>query len=333
MSEDIANLRNKGKGTDVKNAVQNHDDKVLAYFESPKNAKLFSYFFLSANVQCYSRGGKGDVVKAVEESRNLAVAIGIIDADFERLINPAIINCPTPDIFWTDCHDTEMMMLKSTATIDKVLHFYDQKIDEKVDQTETKRQNFEKQNKMSVLDFIMKELFPMSVLRYCSGLNSWDIKFRVFGDKGVTYLNYSEFFDSKTLKFSKDNFLKTVKSKFDNVQNPFFKGQSIKKQTPESKQAAKEREAMQKKYETELKNAFDLWELTNGHDVLHVLSLALEGLIANYKSSERITPDRLELDLMLAYSPQEFGKTNLFQQLQSWENEKGRKILLPIKEN
>lgn len=132
--------------------------------------------------------GKENGIKALEilEKDNFAGVLLIVDADFWRLEN----NLPSsPNLVLTDCHDLEMMILKSPA-LEKVLSERG---------SEDKIEEFGKDIRLTVLE-IGKML---GYLRWVSLREKLALKFEE--------LTFSKFIDKSTLDINNSKMIKAVK--------------------------------------------------------------------------------------------------------------------------
>ncbi len=265
--------------------------------ESPDNKKLFENL-LHEKCRFYSANGWANVIENIKkvnlENNNSYALIGIIDADFRRISN----EIPTEkNIFMTDYHDTEIMIISFVAL---------EKLNILVDKE--KIQTFENQQSKPLRDFILELIRPISVLRWLNHRDNLGLKFKVRSrDKDDNYIDYKSFIDEK-YKFNLDILLKEVENK--SQKQGFFKDKTIKQD-----------------FDNLLKNDFDLKELSNGHDFMNVLTMILKRIAKN-------TPIKvadIETNFIFAYHLTDFQKTHLHQFLAVWETQKqGFKVLRAI---
>ncbi|MUJ20440.1 DUF4435 domain-containing protein [Aliivibrio fischeri] len=91
-------------------------NKVVFVVEGDSDITLFNMVLRNDNYfYCTPASGKGEVIEAVDKLKHLISndIYGIVDADFDRILN----NTYT-DIFLTDKHDAEIMMLHSEFMTD-----------------------------------------------------------------------------------------------------------------------------------------------------------------------------------------------------------------------
>jgi hypothetical protein len=99
----------------------NTKDRVFILFEGDTDVRLYRKLYPQANLKIeFLPSGKLFLEKGLQELSSLFTqVIGIRDADFAHLENqkPSLAN-----LFFTDYHDTEMLMVSSNATFSAILH-------------------------------------------------------------------------------------------------------------------------------------------------------------------------------------------------------------------
>ncbi len=222
-------------------------------------------------------------------SRNMDCVIGIIDADFKRLTNYT----SPPQVFLTDYHDTEMMLAHSEAWS----HVLNQYADPK------KCHSFEQKNTQSILQYLLELAKPIALLRYLKETKGIRLVFKRQKKEVYEYLDYKSFVDATTLQLNETKLLKAVEDKSE-LPN-FFKN-----------------DPSHLEYLNTLKQQdIDLKEWCNGHDLMNLLSLALEKTIGNRAGSSKVWGEELEKALVIAYRLSDFVTSNLYQTLQQWAKE------------
>lgn len=221
------------------------------------------------------------------EKHKIQNIIGIIDADFKRITEYVLLE----NLFLTDFHDTEMMLAHSEAWENMLNQYID---------TE-KLATFETKNKTKILDFLLKRLKPLSILRSLKEKEALSLIFRTQNGNKYEYLKYKDFMDTDDLSINTKKLLKAVENK-SNLPD-FFKNNP--------------------KYNTELvefsKNDINLKEYTNGHDLTNALSIAFEKAISNKANTQSITGEEIEKTLMAAYRFSDFEQTDLYKNLVNWQ--------------
>lgn len=268
--------------------------RVGVLVESHKDEVLYRKL-LHRKCRFFPQNGKYHLLASIEilNKKLLKRIIGIIDADFRRISGQ---EREFENLFITDKHDVELMMIFSPAWENMLNNFI------KVDKVET----FETDNKVSVLDFLLKTALPISCLRWLREKNKLhDLQFRTQHKNGgeITYMKYAGFIDEKTLAIDKKALLKEVENKSN--KSFFFKNNPL----------------YEAEWEAYIKQEWDLGEFSNGHDSLHILSIGLQKLWSNLASGTKVSADNLAEHLLTAYRIEDFEKTNLYAELANWETQ------------
>ncbi len=280
VSED-ANLQ-------VQNWKMAYPERIIVLVEAKANEILFRKLL---HPKCKFFIGQGwvkvETALKTAEKHNIQNIIGIIDADFKRITD---YTC-RENLFLTDFHDTEIMLAHSEAWANMLNQYVNLE----------KLQTFETKNKTTILDFLLKILNPLSILRYLKEKNDLKLVFRTQKGNKYDYLKYKDFVDGQNLTINTEELLKSVENK-SNLPNFFKNNPSYKTELVEF-----------------LKNDLDLKEFTNGHDLANTLSIAFEKAISNKANTQTITGEEIEKTLIAAYRLSDFEKTNLYQSLQNWQ--------------
>jgi hypothetical protein len=278
-------------------------DSVGILVEAKSDEKLYRKFIVSKAIFFIGNGFK-NVEKAIESvnKHKIQGVLGIIDADFKR-IEKAII---PKNLFLTDFHDKEMMILNSVAWKSILFQFSDNSISSKTGFS--KLQKFEKQVNLSVLEAILKASKSIANIRLLNERNAFGLKFKEEktkkGKKSFEHIKYEDFINNKTLKVDEEKLQKAVESKSQKL--GFFSNLETQKQIEIIKS-----------------ETYDLMELCNGHDVINIFVFALREAIGSEKnknSIDRITAEQIETHLTTAYRLEDFQKTDLYTSLLKWES-------------
>lgn len=262
-------------------------NSVAVVVESKSDEKLFRSLF-HKDTTFFSVSGFQNVLDTLTklENDNFYFVIGIIDADFRRINNETV---KIKNIFLTDCHDLEMMMVKSDAWDNSILKLTEK---EKIDSFENKHG--------SILDFLLNLSKHVASVRFLNYRNNLELKFKNVDKKGnCDFIDYNKFIDINTLSIDKDKMLETIENK--SQKNQFFKNNQNLKQ----------------EFESILQDNYDLYEFCNGHDFMNILSLALKKALSNEQKSGK----DLEEILLFAYRLEDFIKTNLYKLLKEWNEQ------------
>jgi hypothetical protein len=266
--------------------------RIGVLVESHKDGVLYQKL-LHQKCRYFPQSGKYNLLKAMEmlNEKLLKRIIGIIDADFRRISSQ---EREFENLFITDKHDAELMMLFSPAW-ENVLNTFI-----KVDKLEDSELDY----KVSILDFLLKTALPISCLRWLREKNKLnDLQFRTQNkkDSEITYMKYASFIEEKTLALDKKALLKEVENKSNKA---FF---------------FKNNHHYEAEWEAYMTQEWDLGEFSNGHDILHILSIGLQKLWSNLASATKVSADELGSHLLTAYRIEDFKQTNLYAELAEWE--------------
>lgn len=278
-----------------------HNDYVFILVEAKSDEDFYQKVITKKAIYFYGNGWENveKTIKQVNKFKTKGV-IGIIDTDFKR-IEKGII---PENLFLTDFHDKEMMLLNSPAWQGVLSHFADTSVDVKSGQS--KLQTVENQYKKSALEILLDLAKPIADIRLLNERYQYGLIFRILKKKKYDYIKY-DFIDKQNLNVDKKQLQKAVENK--SSKPNFFNNVTIQNQL--------------KAMETE---EHDLRELCNGHDVINIFCLALEKAIGNHSSSGKIQAERIEENLIVAYRFEDFQRTNLYQNLLNWE-----KVNVPYK--
>ena len=269
-------------------------DGTVAVIVEGKSDELFYQKFFDEHTTFFSVDGFKnviDVVKSIENDIN--EAIGIIDADFRHCTKEEF---HYENIFLTDYHDIEMMMI-STNAWNEVVNFHSSK---------TKLKAFQAKHSKLLRDFIIEMAKPLAALRYLNNLKNIGLIFKTYSKSKFDYIDYSKFIDQNDFVINIEHMIGTVENK-SQKQNYF-------KNNPQ----------LIAEFNTILNSNFNLLDFCNGHDILNILSLALKKAIGK----KNISGDELEEFFIVAYQYDDFIKTVLYSNLKNWELNKTGLILL-----
>jgi hypothetical protein len=255
-----------------------------------KSDEILFRKLLHARSTFFAADGNQNAIEILKlcKKYTLSGVFALLDADFQRI---STTSTQIDGVFFTDCHDKEMMMAHSDAW-HQLLNSYGEP---------TKINHQESKKGKTILNFLLETIQPIGVLRWLNHSKNLGLTFKVLSNNKFKFIDYEDFIDEKNLKVDSLKLLKAVENK-SQKQNFFKNNLDLKKEWDELITAS-----------------FDLKELCNGHDLLNVLALALMNFIGNRKSSVKISGETLEEGLILAYRLEDFVKTQLFESLSSWE--------------
>lgn len=286
----------------IANAIL-QDNSYEGYYillEGEKDIKLYKKF-IDSSVKIKITFGKSKQRDVYEEltSRNFFKKVAIRDADFIRTLgNTKFDSKYDKDIFLTDYHDSEVMMINSEAlnSFFSTIHTGD-----KINIFETKYGNIK--NIINKLAITLAHLKLVNK-RYKLGLH--------FKPKDISSpkIKYRKFICEKDFIFlGKDELVDTVieysKNKSDNIFN---------------------KKDILSKLDIVEKEENDILELVNGHNLCEILYILLNKGV-KIKNSFISDADSIESALCMSYDSSYFKITNLYKNIEKWEKNNNIKLL------
>lgn len=265
--------------------------------EGKSDERLFGKFFKRESVFfCFD--GFEDALGTMQqvERHGIPGIVCIVDADFRRITGRMI---PIPNVLMTDKHDAEMMLLASEAWQQILEQFAETRAS--IDKPKPKLEQFEDLKAKPLLDCLLDAATPLACVRLLNSEKNLDLRFKQKKKDRFNYLDFSIFVEKESLDVDIDKMFRAIENKSN---KPMFFSNN-----PQLKE----------EYLGYMAQGHDQWELCNGHDVLHLFSLALESAVSNKKSSSKMDPRDLESHLSVAYRIDDFRRTQLYKDLKSWE--------------
>ena len=211
------------------------------------------------------------------EAQNLDI-IAIVDADFDHLDpdNAAQL----PNLFRTDTHDLETLMLKSPV-FDKILDEFGS--EEKLSEQEA-----------DLRGVLLRLGQPLGYLLWIS----------LREDLGLSFegLEFRKFIDDRKLTLNEAEMLKTVKNR----------------SSPQAKAKIPDLSQLQDKIQAYQQEEHDPWQVCCGHHLVAILALALQKAIGTNNAKDVDPKTVLDRELRLAYESPYFRETKLYAALQIW---------------
>ncbi|MDR2643921.1 MAG: DUF4435 domain-containing protein [Planctomycetaceae bacterium] len=230
-------------------------EKVWIYVEGRDDKKLFGTIFHKDKTELTATNGITSVTLIVNSLLQYSCnnVVGIIDADFIRLDNIRNQN-PNPNIFLTDNHDAEMMLIQNETVFRKITWTYLEDIDTNIhfDYIDFRKKILESLVWFSLIRLynhihdlaLIVENFP---IHECIDFQKNDISFVVQKRKCITLVN---------------------------------------QKSENKKQAVKEEDIDQMNFTTS-----DYWNLCNGHDFLKVWAKSLQILTRQNINDKKLHHD------------------------------------------
>jgi hypothetical protein len=187
----------------------------------------------------------------------------------------------------TDLHDLECIMCASPA-FDKLLNEFGE---------EARVAVFREQHGESLADVIANRTATIGFLRWISICDSLELDF--------DELTYSHFVGRNDLKIDANSLVVEVVN------------HSRKHHLDQAELVAK--------IQQQSAEPFSPWQVCCGHDVLELLSFAVQKTIAARKASD-VGRESLERALRLAYEPAFFVKTSLYRDVVAWQSQQSTQL-------
>lgn len=270
---------------------------IYVLVEGKKDLKLYSKFFNSKNTRLRVTFGCSKLKEVFEilDQRGFNEKIGILDKDFLDIYGgvPELQN-----IFHTDFHDIEVMMFKSKA-LESVIRIYS---------TDEQLSDFETKVNKPIREVVFTLSDNLGYLKLAEKKHNLGLIFKPEKPDG-NQIGYNDFI-SNNLEYLGDN--KLIKSIVNYSRN---------KSTKQLIEAD-----ILKKLQLEKTVKYESIHLSNGHDISNILFILFKKTL---RSNNRMLNDFncIEDSLILAYEFEDFKKTNLFEELSSWQKENTVEIL------
>jgi len=288
MEEDLKPAR-------IANAIMQNSDFHGYYLivEGTKDYKIYSKFICNEKVLIKEAFGNMKVqeVLRILNERGFDRKIGIIDSDFNRICENEI---EIEGLFLTDDHDIEVAIIKTKALND-VLRIYC---------TRNKIDGFAKKFSNSICEELFNLGKEVGYLRLANKIYDLGLVFKPKNSEG-NQLKFKKFISETTFKYLGDK--KLIKTVFDYSNN--------KSVNVQNKDTINEKLLIIKKKE------YPICQLVNGHDLSNALFLLMKKVLNSSKTT-LIDNNSVEDSLTLAYDYEDFRKTTLYSQINTWSKER-----------
>jgi hypothetical protein len=235
-------------------------------------------------IPAHHKDNATEVLKILE-NESLEGILVIVDADFWHLES---IKTNSVNLFLTDTHDLETMIISNTEVLEKVL-------------SEFGSTNKINQLHHPVIHLVLEATLPIGLLRWIASPSKDNLPLK-FRD-----LLFENFVDKPKLKININKLLEEVKA---NSGDPEINEESIKNKIKSLK-----------------KENHDPWQVCSGHDMVQILAIGFRFVFGN-KKTKKLTAEILEGMLRLVYEYSHFQLTQLCRSIKSWEKTNaGYKVL------
>jgi hypothetical protein len=247
--------------------------------EGEDDAKVFAQFVDVRSCEIYSCDGKDAVLEALARSRdaNVVGVLCVVDSDYWNIDQARPSD---PDLTVTDCHDFELLIVRSNAFLKVARELCSQP---------------------KVKGFLAASGFRS--IR--SGLLS---RTGIVG--ALRWLNHTR---GLGLSFAKVDLGRHVVRATLAVNGSKYINALLNASKSRISPAKLERDA-----ESILAEGHDLYQLCSGHDVAVIMALGLRKAIGNH--DHRVgDPDHVRATLRMAFDSRHFAATNLYAEIKGWE--------------
>lgn len=276
-------LKQEINGDFIANTVRMDTFQGYYVLVEGENDELFYSKFLNENeVQLEICHGKENVLEAIQildKNNTRKKYIGIVDKDYDFL-NENVFE--STNLIRTDYHDIETMCISSSAFEDFSKEYC------KVD----KVNKICSDSKKSLKEHIFELAKPIAGMRILSIKNNYTLKFKPSG-KETKELDYTKFICKDKYEFLGLDELMNALSRYYNQGLP-----------KTNKELIEELESLDI-------DKYEILDIIHGHDLSNIIVVGLKKTIGK-NSLNNTKRDEVERVLRLAYSKEEFTKTNLY---------------------
>jgi hypothetical protein len=275
----------------------------IVLVEGKKDLKFYGRFIDKKVARLVPTFGKYNLreVFLLLNKRNYTRKIAVRDADFLRIKNnPKFDPNYSENIFPTDYHDSEIMMVKSHACRNFL----------RITLDEEKLDAYEKKIGCLIRDLAFRLSYNIGCLRLANKTYNLGLSFKPEKPEG-NRIKYKNFICNRTGEFLGDE-------KLVNTVHEYSKNR-------DTKLAAKV--DVEEKLKIILLERHPADEIVNGHDITEILAIIVRDVLKSTSQLLR-SSDCVEDLLILGFDPNEFSKTHLRAKLLAWENSVGTNIIL-----
>ena len=271
--------------------------------EGETDSRLYEKFVDGERCEMISTHGKEKALAslAILENENFPGVLAIVDADFDRLEGKS---SASPNLLFTDTHDLETMMLKSSA----FGYFLDQhRSKEKMEGL------LRKAGKEDIREILLETALPIGYSLWLSLRENLGCDF----DK----LSFDNFINKNTLRLKRTDFFNAFTGSI----------QNNNRYTKKIRQPMLSEEEFFSRVEQLSDSAHDPWHVCRGHDLIQILSLGLHKAIGT-RQSPTVTPEELETKLRLAFAYSHFRETQHYLDIRKWQDANAPFLVLRVEE-
>lgn len=272
--------------------------------EGIKDLKTYTKFFNHEKVKLTQTTGKYKLREAYEilSSRGFTRKIAIRDADFLRIKgNIKFDQNFQDDIFVTDGHDSEMMMILVGTLEDLLSVGVDQQILRAV----------EEQASATIKKVVLDLAYLVGCLRLANKKENLGLSFKPSSSDG-NRIKFRKFICEKTFSLNIEQMIHVISEYSKNRNKPVSTKAAIR--------TGFDKILLQQ-------NIYE--DMINGHDVAEIICIIASTALKS-KSNIFQHPDRVEESLALSFDRSKFRRTNLFQIIHQWQNKHNLRDLFSV---
>lgn len=266
--------------------------------EGSRDKLLYSKFTSDETCEVIPVNGKHNVIEIVKlvNQRGRQNTLGIIDSDFQHIFGEEI---NMDNLIESEYHDIEIAMFLAPC-FDTLVTYHSQA---------KKLAAVAKEIQGTLRDYILNLLKPISYLKLANKQYNLGLFFKPNSPEGDPP-DYSKCFETASMTFLGVEKLITILFNYSRVKSPQIA--SV--------------EEIRAAYNNLVNNDYDLLQLSNGHDIIHILQICLRKRFSNYDRKQYSLKD-LEIQLILGFDSIYFSGTNIYQEIKTWETNKAKKVL------
>lgn len=241
--------------------------------------RMYRQFVDTRSCQIVPAHNKENAIGAIEilENDEFVGALAVVDADFWRLEGR---EPQSSNIFITETHDLETMILASPA-LEKLVNEYC---------SAKKVERLTQQREKDIRQILLESGQPIGYLRWISQVKGLLL---VFED-----LRFSRFVDHRTLAVDISKMIEVVKNKSERHDLNETDLQDAIRDVADPNHSA--------------------WDVCCGHDLVCILSVGLCSALGSNQAND-VKPEKIEKILRIAYEFAHFCKTQLYRDMREWE--------------
>lgn len=265
-------------------------DRAFLLVEGDSDIGFYKNIIHKKTCRIISLSGKEKVEKAIRilNEQQIEGVMAVTDRDYDELLGQLV---EEPNLYTTDTHDMETMILKTGAFERFVNEFGD---DDRIEA-------FEREKERTVLEEILDIASRIGTLRFLNMKRKWGAAFR-----GVELNRYM----TDSLELLTEEFLDTL------LYNEEKRSMRLE---------------IEEELETELAKGHDPWQVSRGHDMTQLIAIFFSRkcrmTVGNARANGLNGRD-VELAIRLAYRREDFQKSNLYKQMEQWQREHQMWIVL-----